>query len=75
MKTINIKSVGVEFPLNITSVSLEIVESTGRISRVTDSITVSIEGIYQNMTSELFDKVLQELKASGIEIIPTDVAE
>ncbi len=75
MRSINIKSVGVEFPTNTTTVSVDVVETTGRITRVVESVTVLIEGIYQNMTSELFEKVITELKEAGIDVMSVDTAE
>lgn len=75
MKTIKIHSVGVEFPTNTTTVNVDIVETSGRITRVVESLSLEIEGLYQNMSSELFDKVLSELQAGGFDVMTTQTAE
>lgn len=75
MKTIKIKTVGVEFPTNTTTVSLDIVETSGKITKTLDSLTLEMEGLYQNLSSELFDKVLTELRAAGFDVMTTETAE
>jgi hypothetical protein len=77
MKTINIQTIAVEFPNQVTKVSLHIVETTGIITKVVDTLTLSIPGIYQSLNSELFNIVLTELNNAGFEVqagIPGDVA-
>lgn len=75
MKTINIQTIAVEFPNQVTKVSLHIVETTGIITKVVDTLTLSIPGIYQSLNSELFNIVLTELNNAGFEVqagIPGD---
>jgi hypothetical protein len=75
MKTINIYTVAVEFPNQTTKVSLHIVEKTGIITKVLDNLTLEVPGIYQNLTSELYNLVLDELVAAGYDVqagIPGD---
>lgn len=75
MKTVRINSVGVEFPTNTTTVSVDIVETTGKITRVLETLTLEIEGLYQNMSSELFEKVLTELNEAGFDVLTTQTAD
>lgn len=75
MKSIQIKSVGVEFPTNVTTVGVDIIETAGRITRVVESVSVAVEGIYPAMNSELFDIVLQHLKEAGFDVMTTQTAE
>lgn len=75
MKTIQIKSVGVEFPSNTTTVSVDVIETTGRITRVLESVNVVVDGIYNNMNSTLFEQVLTHLKEAGIDVMTTQTAE
>jgi carbon monoxide dehydrogenase subunit G len=75
MKSVRINSVGVEYPTNTTTISVDLIETTGKITRVTETLSLTIEGVYQNMTSELFDKVLLELSEAGFDVMSTDVAE
>lgn len=75
MKTIKIRSVGVEFPTNTTRVSLDIVETNGIITRTSESLILNIPGIYQNMNTELFNIVLTELNSAGYDVMNPDTAE
>ena len=75
MKSVQIKSVGVEFPTNVTTVGVDIIETNGRITRVLETISVAVEGVYPAMNSELFDKVLVHLKEAGIDVMTTQTAE
>jgi hypothetical protein len=68
MKTINITTVAVEFPAQTTKVSLQIVEKTGIITKVSDHLHLDIPGIYQTLNSELFDLVLTELNNAGYDV-------
>ena len=75
MRTINIRSVAVEFPNQTTKVSLSIVETSGIITKVTDQLTLEVPGIYQNLNSEQFNIVLTELNNAGYNVqagIPGD---
>lgn len=74
MKTIKFNSVGVEFPTNTTTVNLDLVETNGRITRTVETLSLTIEGIYQNLSAELFDKVLAELRAGGFDVMTTETA-
>jgi len=75
MKSLKINSIGVEFPTNTTSVNLELVETKGIITQVTDRLTLAVPGIYQHLTNELFDIILAELKAEGFDVMTTTTAE
>jgi hypothetical protein len=75
MKTIKIRSVGVEFPTNTTRVSLDIVETNGIITRTSESLILNVPGIYQNMNTELFNIVLTELNSAGYNVMNPDTAE
>lgn len=75
MKSVRINSVSVEYPTNTTTIAVDLIETTGKITRVTENLSVTIEGAYQNMTSELFDKVLLELSEAGFDVMSTNVAE
>ena len=75
MKTIKIRSVGVEFPTNTTRVSLDIVETNGIITRTSESLILNVPGIYQNMNTELFNIVLTELNSAGYDVMNPDTAE
>jgi hypothetical protein len=68
MKTINITTVAVEFPNQVTRVSLQIVEKTGIITKVIDNLHIDIPGIYQTLNSELFNIVLTELNNAGYDV-------
>jgi hypothetical protein len=68
MKTINITTVAVEFPNQTTRVSLEIVEKTGTITRVSDHLTLEIPGLYQTLNSELYDLILTDLRNAGYDV-------
>lgn len=68
MRTINITTVAVEFPSQTTKVSLQIVETTGIITRVTDHLTLEVPGVYQTLTSELYNIVLTELNNAGYDV-------
>lgn len=75
MKTINIQTVAVEFPNQVTKVTLNIVETTGIITKVVETLTLSIPGIYQTLNSELYNIVLTELNNAGYDVqagIPGD---
>jgi hypothetical protein len=77
MKTINIISVAVEFPNQTTRVTLHIVEKTGIITAVTDTLSLDIPGIYQTLNSELYNIVLTELNNAGYNVqagVPSDSA-
>lgn len=75
MKSVKIKSVGVEFPTNTTRVTVELTETAGIITRVAETLTLDVPGIYQNMNSELFGIVLTELKAGGFDVMTAETAE
>jgi hypothetical protein len=75
MNTVKITSVGVEFPTNTTTVTLDLIKTTGKIDRVLETLSITIEGIYQIMTSELYDKVMAELVAEGFDVTTTATAE
>ena len=75
MKSLKINSIGVEFPTNTTSVNLELIETTGIITKVTDRLTLAVPGIYQHLTNELFDIILAELKTAGFDVMTTTTAE
>jgi hypothetical protein len=75
MKSLRINSVGVEFPTNTTSVTVDIVESLGSITRVVETLTVDIPGIYQNMTNELLSAVTTEIVNAGFDIPNPNTAE
>jgi hypothetical protein len=75
MKSLRINSVGVEFPTNTTSVTVDIVESLGSITRVVETLTVDIPGIYQNMTNELLSAVTTEIINAGFDIPNPNTAE
>ncbi len=68
MKTINIQTVAVEFPNQVTKVTLNIVETTGIITKVLDNLTLNIPGVYQTLNSELYNIVLTELNNAGYEV-------
>lgn len=68
MKTINIQTIAVEFPNQVTKVTLQIVETTGIITKVTDTLTLNVPGIYQSLNSELYNIVLTELVNAGYDI-------
>jgi site-specific DNA-cytosine methylase len=75
MKTIKIRTVGVEFPANTTRVSLDIVETNGIITRTTESLVLNVPGIYQNMNTELFNIILTELNSAGYSVMNPNTAE
>lgn len=75
MKSVKIKSVGVEFPTNTTRVTIDLTETSGIITRVAETLTLDVPGIYQNMNSELFGTILTELKAAGYDVMTVDTAE
>ena len=75
MKTMRIHSVGVEYPTNTTTVTLDIVETSGKITKTLESLTLNLEGIFPNMTNELFDLVLATLKEGGYDLMTTQMAE
>ena len=71
MKTIKIRSVAVEYPLNTTKVSLDIVEISGRITRTIDRLAIDIPGLFPHMTTELFNVVVEELRREGFDVFTT----
>lgn len=75
MKTVQIKMVAVEFPVNTTRVSVDLIETTGIITRTTDSLTLHIPGIYQALNSELYNLVLTELRNGGFDVMTTQTAD
>lgn len=68
MKTINIQTIAVEFPNQVTKVTLNIVETTGIITKVLENLTLGIPGIYQTLNSELYNIVLTELNNAGYDV-------
>lgn len=68
MKTVNIQTIAVEFPNQVTKVTLHIVETTGIITKVVDNLTLNIPGIYQTLNSELYNIVLTELNNAGYDV-------
>ena len=75
MKTIKIRSVAVEYPLNTTKVSLDIVEISGRITRTIDRLAIDIPGLFPHMTTELFNVVVEELRREGFDVFTTQTAD
>lgn len=75
MKTVKIKSVAVEFPINTTKIGLEIVEINGSITRTTDHLSIDIPGLYPHMNTELFNIVLRELNNAGYDVMTTETVD
>lgn len=68
--SVNVISMSTDYTTNITEVKIEITKSVGRISRVTDTLTVTLPGRHEGVTDELMELVFDELEANGLDPFP-----
>ena len=68
--SVNVISLSTDYTTNVTEVKLEITTHVGRITRVTDTLTVSLAGRHEGVTDELMELVFDELEANGLDPFP-----
>jgi hypothetical protein len=68
--SVNVLSMSTDYTTNVTEVKLEITENLGRISRVRDTLTVTIAGRHDGVTDDLMELVFNELEANGLDPFP-----
>lgn len=68
--SVNVLSLSTDYVTNVTEVKVELTENIGRITRVKDTLVVTIAGRHESLTDELMDLVFDELEANGIEPFP-----
>ena len=70
--SVQVLGLSTDYVTNVTEVKLEITKNVGRVSRVTDTLTVTIAGRHESITDELMDIVYDELEDNGISPFPID---
>lgn len=68
--SVKVLSMSTDYLTNVTEVKVEITENVGRVSRVRDTLVVTIPGRHEGVTDDLMELVFDELEANGLDPFP-----